>query len=253
MGFRVVIPARYASVRLPGKPLLEIAGKPMLQHVYEKALACHADEVIIATDDERIYKAAESFGAKVCLTADTHQSGTERLAEVAERYGFADNDIVINLQGDEPLMPGSCIKQVAEALASNSEASISTLCTPIDSIEDLFDPNVVKVIRDSKDFALYFSRAPIPWSRGHFDQTPPVMPKDTSLYHRHIGLYGYRASYIRNYINSEHIQLEATESLEQLRALWHGDRIIVPVAKEIPGPGVDTKADLEKVASIISN
>ncbi|MDH5572768.1 MAG: 3-deoxy-manno-octulosonate cytidylyltransferase [Gammaproteobacteria bacterium] len=252
MAFRIVIPARYASVRLPGKPLREIGGKPMLQHVYEKACCSSADEIIIATDDQRIYDIASTFANKVCMTSDQHTSGTERLAEVAQQYNFADNDIIVNLQGDEPLMPESCIEQVADALHQNKEAQIATLCTAIDSIEDVFDPNIVKVVRDSKDFALYFSRAPIPWYRGKFDQTPAQMPDEAHLHYRHIGLYAYRAAYIRNYINSDKTLLENAESLEQLRALWHGDRIIVPVANDIPGPGVDTEEDLQKVSVLIA-
>ena len=252
MAFRIIIPARYASVRLPGKPLREIAGKSMLQHVYEKACSSSADEIIIATDDQRIFETAESFSAKVCLTSDTHTSGTERLAEVAERYNFADDDIIVNLQGDEPLMPTSCIEQVADTLNKNQQASIATLCTPIDSIDDVFDPNIVKVVRDSKEFALYFSRAPIPWVRGKFDQSPALMPDESQTHYRHIGLYAYRAAYIRSYVNSYITELESTESLEQLRALWHGDKIIVPVANEIPGPGVDTEEDLEKVSALLA-
>ncbi len=250
MSYCVVIPARYASVRLPGKPLRRLAGKTMLEHVYLRACQSGAKEVIIATDDMRIHDEAERFSANVCLTADTHTSGTERLAEVVSACALDDEDIVINVQGDEPLMPVACIEQVARALQDNPDVQVSTLCTRISRLEDIFDPNIVKVVRDKNERALYFSRAPIPWCRGSFDQQPP-QAADQIDHYRHIGLYAYRAGYIKTYVNQSKSVLEDTESLEQLRVLWHGGKIIVPEALEIPGPGVDTEEDLKKVEALL--
>ena len=253
MGFRVIIPARHASTRLPGKPLREIAGRPMLQHVYDCARRSKAGDVIIATDDDRIRDTAEGFGATVCLTSAEHRSGTERLAEVVDELAIPDEEIIVNLQGDEPLMPVACINQVAEALASHPAAMVSTLCVPITDPDELFDPHVVKVVRNREGYALYFSRAPVPWHRAEFDTGRTRLPDDGTVFLRHIGLYGYRAGYIKEYVRQEHCALERAESLEQLRVLWHGGRIIVPEALEIPGPGVDTEADLEKVAALFEN
>lgn len=251
MAFSIVIPARYASTRLPGKPLLPINGKPMLQHVHERACASDAHQVIIATDDQRIQQAAEQFGATVCLTAETHRSGTERIAEVIDKHNIAEDEIIVNLQGDEPLMPAICLNQVADALAEAADASISSLCAPIDTAHELFDPHIVKVVRDANDYALYFSRAPIPWHRDEYVSTQDVLPSDGTPYFRHIGLYAYRAAYIKEYLQSADCPLEKAESLEQLRALWHGHRIIVPLATETPGPGIDTEADLKKVEKLL--
>lgn len=253
MGFRVIIPARHASTRLPGKPLREIAGRPMLQHVYDCARRSDAVQVIIATDDERIRAAAEGFGAMVCMTSAEHRSGTERLAEVVEQLAIPAGEVIVNLQGDEPLMPVACLNQVAAALAAHPAAEVSTLCVPLTDPDELFDPHIVKVVRDQDGFALYFSRAPIPWHRAEFDRRRTRLPDDGTVFLRHIGLYGYRAGYIKEYIRQEHCALERAESLEQLRVLWHGGRIIVPEASEIPGPGVDTEADLEKVAALLGN
>jgi len=251
MAFSIVIPARYASTRLPGKPLLPINGKPMLQHVYERACASDAHQVIIATDDQRIQQAAEQFGATVCLTAGTHRSGTERIAEVIDKHNVAEDEVIVNLQGDEPLMPAICLNQVADALAGAADASISTLCAPIDTAHELFDPHIVKVVRDANDYALYFSRAPIPWHRDEYVSTQDVLPSDGTPYFRHIGLYAYRAAYIKEYLRSPVCPLENAEALEQLRTLWHGHRIIVPLAAEMPGPGIDTEADLQKVEKLL--
>jgi len=250
MAYRVVIPARYASQRLPGKPLRMLAGKTMLEHVYRRACQSEAAEVIIATDDARIREASESFHARVCLTAGTHTSGTERLAEVVAICGFDDHDIVVNLQGDEPLMPVVCIEQVAQALQQHADAQVSTLCTRIHRPDEIFDPNIVKVIRDKNETALYFSRAPIPWCRGSFDQQPPLIAEQAQHY-RHIGLYAYRAGYIKTYVSQSQAMLEKVESLEQLRVLWHGGKIIVPEAMAIPGPGVDTEEDLKQVEALL--
>ena len=250
MSYHVVIPARHASVRLPGKPLRKLAGKTMLEHVYLRASQSGAEDVIIATDDARIHQAAEKFNARVCLTADTHTSGTERLAEVVSICMLDDNDIVVNVQGDEPLMPVACIEQVAKTLHDSPDAQVSTLCARITQVDDIFDPNIVKVVRDKNETALYFSRAPIPWCRSTFDQQLPVMIEQAEHY-RHIGLYAYRAGYIKTYVSQTKAMLEEVESLEQLRVLWHGGKIIVPEAVEIPGPGVDTEEDLEKVEALL--
>ncbi len=250
MSYRVVIPARYASLRLPGKPLRLLAGKTMLEHVYHCACQSGAEDVIIATDDARIHATAKSFNARVCLTADTHSSGTERLAEVVSLCAFDDNDIVVNLQGDEPLMPVACIEQVAQALQDNPDAQLSTLCVRIHRPDEIFDPNIVKVVRDKNESALYFSRAPIPWSRGEFDQQTVHLSEQFEHY-RHIGLYAYRAGYIKTYVSQTKAMMEEAESLEQLRVLWHGGKIIVPEAIEIPGPGVDTEEDLKKVEALL--
>ena len=217
MSFKIVIPARYASSRLPGKPLLDIAGKPMIQHVYERAKESKASHVIIATDDDRIEQVAAAFGADVCMTRIDHISGTDRLAEVAAKRAFADNDIIINVQGDEPCLPASLINQVADDLVQHPDADMATLFSQIDHEKHIFDPNAVKVIMDKLGYALYFSRAPIPWMRDHFDQQstlPPELP-----HYRHIGLYGYRASFLKHYAELESCVLEREESLEQLRAL----------------------------------
>ncbi len=246
--FTVIIPARYGSTRFPGKPLADIGGKPMIQHVFERASESGASRVLVATDDERIAAAARGFGAEVCMTSGTHRSGTDRLAEVVEREGLHDPAIVVNLQGDEPLMPPELIRQTAAALAQRPEADIATLATPIIAREQVFDPNVVKVVRDREGYALYFSRAPIPWDRDRFGQTDAPL---AAGYLRHLGIYGYRVSFLRRYPHLEEVELERAESLEQLRALWHGARIYVDIATAMPGPGVDTPADLEAVAAFL--
>ena len=198
--FKVVIPARYAATRLPGKPLRMLAGKPMIQHVFERAIDSGADEVLIATDDERIRDAAMQFGAKVCMTSPQHRSGTERLSEVAVRQDYTADSIVVNLQGDEPLLPPTLISQVADDLAAHSDASIATLCAPLTQAAHLFDPNVVKLVMDEAGFALYFSRAPIPWDREHFGSTPPQLGAHPD-YFRHVGLYAYRCGFLREYVD----------------------------------------------------
>ncbi len=248
MSFKVAIPSRYASTRLPGKPLVELAGKPMVQHVYERAKESGAEEIVVATDDQRIKEAAEAFGAEVCLTSAEHPSGSDRLAEVAEKLGWADDVIVVNLQGDEPLTPSSIIHQVAENLAQNQEASISTLCTPITTASQMYDPHVVKVVRDEREFALYFSRAPIPWERDALDMESH--PEIKACF-RHIGLYAYRVGYLKAFTQMEACTLENIERLEQLRALWHGARIHVGEAVEPPGHGVDTPEDVQTVEALL--
>jgi len=246
--FKVAIPARYASSRLPGKPLIDLAGKPMIQHVYERALQSGAEEVVIATDDSRVFDAAESFGAKVCMTADTHHSGSDRLAELAELRGWSDDTIIVNLQGDEPLTPQTILKQAARGLDEHPDAGIATLCTPITSASQLYDPHTVKVVRNHEGYALYFSRAPIPWERDALDVE--AHPEHNQAF-RHIGLYAYRAGYLREYAKSEPCDLERIESLEQLRALWQGIRIFVDIAEQLPGHGVDTPEDVEAVAALL--
>lgn len=250
LAFVVIIPARYASSRLPGKPLLQLAGKPMIQHVHERALASGADEVIIATDDQRIQQAAEAFGASVAMTSDRHPSGSDRLAEVVAQRGYSADTVIVNLQGDEPTMPAALIRQVADNLQQHSEASVSTLCERITTAADLFDPHVVKVISDCNGLALTFSRAAIPWDRDAFSVTTEELPQRSEHY-RHIGLYAYRAGFITEYVQWSPCALEQMEALEQLRVLWHGHRIHVAVALESPGHGVDTETDLRRVEQLL--
>nr|VFJ90211.1 MAG: 3-deoxy-manno-octulosonate cytidylyltransferase (CMP-KDO synthetase) [Candidatus Kentron sp. H]VFJ92398.1 MAG: 3-deoxy-manno-octulosonate cytidylyltransferase (CMP-KDO synthetase) [Candidatus Kentron sp. H]VFJ98988.1 MAG: 3-deoxy-manno-octulosonate cytidylyltransferase (CMP-KDO synthetase) [Candidatus Kentron sp. H] len=247
MHFTIVIPARYASTRLPGKPLLAIAGKPMLEHVHAHALASGAARVIIATDDERIRTAALGFGAEVRMTSPAHASGTERIAEVVAILKEPDHGIVVNVQGDEPLLPPGLMRQVARDLSDHPGGDVATLCERITDGETLFDPAVVKVVMDWKGDALYFSRAPIPWDRDHFATRPDALPPEGAhgpVYHRHIGIYAYRAAFLRDYAARPHCPLEKVEALEQLRVLYDGGKIHVGKAVEPPGFGVDTPADL---------
>lgn len=243
MSFVAIIPARFASTRLPGKPLVDIQGKPMVVHVMERALESGADRVIVATDNEEVARAVETAGGEVCMTRADHHSGTERLAEVIDRYQFADDTIIVNVQGDEPMIPPVIIRQVAENLAK-SEAGMATLAVPIETAEEAFNPNAVKVVMDAKGYALYFSRATIPWDRERFATSREEIG-DTFL--RHIGIYGYRAGFIRRYVSWEPSPLEHIELLEQLRVLWYGEKIHVAVAKAIPSVGVDTPEDLARV------
>ncbi len=251
MSFKVVIPARYASVRLPGKPLLDIAGKPMIQHVHARALESGAAEVVVATDDSRIAEACKGFGADVCMTSDQHRSGSDRIAEVVAIRGWGAEEVIVNLQGDEPCMPPSLLSQVAEDMEIHPAASISTLCTAITQRSTLFDPHVVKVVVDAEGFALYFSRAPIPWHRDEFVDADRPLPSKTG-FARHIGLYAYRAGYLAQFVSWKHAPIELAESLEQLRVLWHGGKIHVSQAKEEPGHGVDTREDLVRVTRLLS-
>lgn len=249
-GFKVVIPARFASTRLPGKPLLEINGKPMIQHVVERARASAADEVVVATDDKRIADACDALGVRAVLTAAGHRSGTDRIAEVVERCGWSSETVVVNLQGDEPCMPPALIDQVAAELAEADADSVgvATLAYPIRDSAVLFDPHVVKVVTTAAGLALYFSRAPVPWHRDEFLGKRARLP-DSVTFLRHIGLYAYRVSFLKRYVVFEPSPLELAESLEQLRVLWHGEAIRVGVASEEPGPGVDTPDDLARVAT----
>lgn len=250
--FRVVIPARYASSRLPGKALMSIGSKPMVQWVYERSLASGADEVLIATDDLLIVSAGHSFDAEVIMTASTHTSGTDRIAEVARQRGWPKNDIIVNVQGDEPLIPPPVIKQVAALLASHPDADIATLATPIDSLEELLNPNVVKVVTDARGRALYFSRAPIPWNR---DGAPGGINTQRVFAgaRRHIGIYAYRVGALLRMAALEPTALERAEKLEQLRALENGLEIRVADAIERPGPDVNTPEDFERVMTLVSS
>ncbi|MGF1696094.1 3-deoxy-manno-octulosonate cytidylyltransferase [Vibrio lamellibrachiae] len=249
MSFTVVIPARFQSTRLPGKPLADIAGKPMIQWVYEQAIQAGAEQVIIATDDKRVAQAVTSFGGQVCMTSADHESGTERLAEVAKVMNIPDDHIIVNVQGDEPLVPPSIIKQVAENLAG-SVAPMATLGVEISDESEVFNPNSVKVVTDKEGYALYFSRATIPWDRDAFNKENPSVSQPLL---RHIGIYAYRAGFINTYINWQPTALEKIECLEQLRVLWHGEKIHVDIAKEAPAAGVDTPEDLEIVRAILSH
>ena len=246
--FRVVIPARFASTRLPGKALVSIGGKPMIQWVHERARTSRAAEVLIATDDARIAEAGRAFGASVEMTLASHQSGTDRIAEVARAKGWRDGDIVVNVQGDEPLMPPVLIDQVAELLLSNGAAGMASLASPLARLEDLLDPNVVKVVADSTGRAMYFSRAPIPWNR---DSAPSGLASQRSFggARRHIGIYAYRVGALLRVAALAPTPLEQTEKLEQLRALENGIEIRVADAIELPGPDVNTPEDLERVAA----
>jgi 3-deoxy-manno-octulosonate cytidylyltransferase (CMP-KDO synthetase) len=244
--FRVVIPARYASTRLPGKALLPMAGKPMVQWVWERAGKSRASEIVVATDDSRIAEAAKSFGAGVVMTAATHPSGTDRIAEVARTRGWAAGDIVVNVQGDEPLIPPALINQVAGLLEQNAESDMATLGMPLTRIEQLMDPNVVKVVMDAAGRALYFSRAPIPWQR---DSAPAGFASQTSFAgaRRHIGIYAYRVSALLQLASWPATPLETAEKLEQLRALENGLEIRIADCVEPAGPDVNTPEDVERV------
>ncbi len=244
----VVIPARYASTRLPGKALLDIAGKPMLQHVHECARRSGATRVIVATDDERIRAAVLGFSGEVCMTGGHHQSGTDRIAEVCQQLSFAADEIVVNLQGDEPLMPPDLIAKVAATLAEHPHAVMASACHPIKDKQALLNPNVVKVVLDAEGCALYFSRAPIPWPR---DSLPQTNAGPVQALH-HIGLYAYRAGFIRRYASWPPCPLEKIEALEQLRVLWHGEKIVMHETPRPPEAGVDTPEDLERVRRYLS-
>jgi 3-deoxy-manno-octulosonate cytidylyltransferase (CMP-KDO synthetase) len=242
-GFIAVIPARYASTRLPGKPLADIAGKPMIEWVYRQTVQSGASEVIVATDDERIAAACRAFDARVELTSSEHASGTDRIAEIARRFGWDDDQIVVNVQGDEPLISPVCIAQAARLLGWHPQAAIATLVAPLESAAQFHDPNYVKVVTDKDGYALYFSRAPIPWPRD--GDTPQVL--------RHLGLYAYRAAGLRAISAAPPCVLEQVEKLEQLRALWLGYKIVVAEAAEPPSPHVDTEEDLAKVRRYLAN
>jgi 3-deoxy-manno-octulosonate cytidylyltransferase (CMP-KDO synthetase) len=250
LAFDVVIPARYASTRLPGKPLRLIAGRPMLQHVVQRAAESGAVAVRVATDDDRIRRAAQDWGVSVCMTSPRHRSGTERVAEVVEQLGYPDDAIVVNLQGDEPLMPPELVHQVAAELSAHPGAALATLALPVEAAEELFDPNVVKVVTDARGFALYFSRAPIPWHRDAFAGDRQRLPHGV-CWQRHLGLYAYRAGFLRAFAGWPVSPIEEVESLEQLRALWRGAAIRVAQAARSCPPGVDTEADLARAEACL--
>ena len=253
MSYTVVIPARYNSSRLPGKPLVDIAGKPMIQRVWEQANKSAAQRVLVATDDERVFQCAQSFGAEVCMTSAAHPSGTDRLQQVVSELGLADEHIVINVQGDEPLIPPAVIDQVAENLASSEVADIATLCQAIESEDELLNPNAVKVVTDQQGLALYFSRAAIPWPREAFATSKVSDEKrlpDSKNWMRHIGIYAYRVKFLHRYVTWSPAPLEQLEQLEQLRALYHGVRIHVAAARSLVPAGVDTPADLAVVRAL---
>ena len=250
--FIVIIPARYASTRLPGKPLRDIAGLSMIQRVWQQALKSDAAQVVIATDDSRIEQAAQAFGAQVCMTRADHVSGTDRLQEVAQQLGLTDQQLVINVQGDEPLIPPAVINQVAENLAKNPQAGVSTLCEPIETVADFLNPNAVKVVSDKQGMACYFSRAPVPWPRDHFQAGQTSMP-ELDLARRHIGIYGYRVAQLNSFVTWPVAPLEQAESLEQLRFMWNGIGIHVADAVEPVPAGIDTEVDLQAAINIIKS
>lgn len=251
MKFTVIIPARYASSRLPAKPLADIHGKPMIVRVMEQAKKSGATNVIIATDHQQVFDVVSSYGGEVILTSDKHNSGTERLAEVINYYQLADDEVIVNVQGDEPLIPPVIIDQVAENLVKY-QTGMATLAVPIESASEAFNPGAVKVVTDKDGYALYFSRATIPWERDRFAQMATDVNKQSigDFYLRHIGIYAYRAGFIRQYINWAPSSLEQIEMLEQLRVLWYGEKIHVAVAKQAPAIGVDTQEDLDKVRAL---
>ena len=249
--FIAIIPARYASTRLPGKPLADVAGKPMVVRVAERAIEAGAERVVVATDDERIKVAVEANGIAACLTSADHPTGTDRLAEAANRLALDDDAIVVNVQGDEPLLSPRLISAVAELLAAHAGAAIATACHPITDAAEAFNPNVVKVVLDHERHALYFSRATIPWAREAFASGRADVPAGLPLY-RHYGLYAYRVRFLRRFPTLAPAPIERFEALEQLRALWHGYRIVVEITDGTPAPGVDTPEDLERVRALFA-
>jgi 3-deoxy-manno-octulosonate cytidylyltransferase (CMP-KDO synthetase) len=249
--FTVLIPARYASTRLPGKPLADIAGKPMVVRVAERALKSGAARVVVATDDERVRAAVASYGIAVCMTRQDHATGTDRLAEAAVALGLPDEEIVVNVQGDEPLLEPALMRSMAGLLDAKQDAAIATACHPIVDAAEAFNPNVVKVVLDAAGYAMYFSRATIPWARDAFARTRDTLPEGIAIY-RHYGLYAYRTSFLRAYPDLAPSPVERSEALEQLRALWHGYRIAVEITQGTPAPGIDTPEDLARVRLLYS-
>ena len=249
--FTVIIPARHASTRLPGKPLADICGKPMVVRVAERALLAGAARVVVATDDERIRAVVEANGIAACITSADHPTGTDRLAEAARKLRLPDDAIVVNVQGDEPLLSPALIRGMAELLVANPDAAIATACHAITDPAEAFNPNVVKVVLDHRGHALYFSRATIPWAREAFAGGATRVPDGLPLY-RHYGLYAYRVRFLAAYPALSPAPIERFEALEQLRALWHGYRIVVSVTEGTPAPGVDTPEDLERVRALFA-
>jgi 3-deoxy-manno-octulosonate cytidylyltransferase (CMP-KDO synthetase) len=248
--FTVLIPARHASTRLPGKPLADIGGKPMVVRVAENARRSRAQRVVIATDDARIAEVSRAHGIEAVLTRDDHPTGTDRLAEAAALLGLARDAIVVNVQGDEPLLAPALVDRVAELLASRADAAIATACHAIHDTDEAFNPNVVKVVLDAQHNALYFSRATVPWARDAFATgRPDALPAGLPLY-RHYGLYAYRVDFLLRFPTLPVAPIERFEALEQLRAMWHGERIVVEITQGTPAPGVDTPVDLERVRAL---
>lgn len=247
---RIIIPARYSSSRLPTKLLIEIAGKPVLQHTYEKALACKFDSVLIATDHADIAALCQKIGAEYCMTSETHPSGTDRCAEAMQMMSYSEQDIILNLQGDEPLMAMENLLHVTRNLADNPSCVAATLCEPLFEKKDVFNPHYVKVVFDQHHHALYFSRAPIPWARDDF---PAQMPAEQFCYYRHIGLYAYRGKFLNQYPALCEAPFEQLESLEQLRVLYHGFKMHVGTAPVHSPPGIDTAASLLAARQILEN
>lgn len=258
MSFLVVIPARFNSSRLPGKVLLDIAGKPMVQWVWERARASAAARVVVATDDTRVAAAVADFGGEVCMTRASHESGTDRLQEVAEQLELDDDQIIVNVQGDEPLIPPAAIDQVAINLAGSERAGIATLARRIRTVDEVFNPNIVKVVVDNSLHALYFSRAPLPWDRDEWHRdtgSAPLAESNAVLageWARHIGIYAYRAAFLHRFVQWPMGRLERLEKLEQLRALENGVAIHVDEATAIIPPGVDTAEDIEHVRALLA-
>ncbi len=249
MSYTVLVPARLASTRLPDKPLADIAGLPMVVRVAQRAQQSGAARVVVAADDARITAACAAHGVEAILTRKDHPSGSDRLAEACEQLGLDGDAIVVNVQGDEPLIDPALIDAVAAALAARADAAMSTAVHAIDSLDDFLNPNVVKAVLDAQDNALYFSRAPIPWWRDGGPR-PTTLPSPAPL--RHVGIYGYRAGFVRRFPTLPPAPLETTETLEQLRALWHGHRIVVHRSAHAPGPGVDTPEDLARVRALFT-
>lgn len=248
----VIIPARFDSSRFPGKVLELLSGKPIIQHVCESVQRGNDRRCIVATDSDRVADAVKGFGGEAVMTSDQHQSGSDRVCEVIDQMGFSDDELVINVQGDEPLMPPAVVDQVEAALREFSDCDMATACHPIDAVEEYLDPNAVKVVFDHRGFALYFSRAPIPADRSvMLSSTANQLPASGCW--RHIGIYGFRAGALRKFSRAEPVALETTECLEQLRALNNGLRIHVSVAQERPGPGIDTPEDLRRVEALLAN
>lgn len=250
MKFKVVIPARHASSRLPAKPLLDIAGKPMVVRVAERARLSGAEQVVVATDHQAIFDVAFQHGFQALMTREDHPSGTDRIAEVAKHFNWLGDEVVVNVQGDEPLIAPLLIREVAENLNAHPAAAIATVSHVIHDKETMFNPNVVKVVIDAQGYAMYFSRAPIPYARDAFTQNLDIPPK-MSVY-RHVGIYAYRAKFLADYTKLSPAVVEQYEALEQLRALWHGYKISVAVTEQAPAAGVDTQQDLELVRKLFA-
>lgn len=250
MDFRIVIPARYHSKRLPGKVLMDLNGKPILQHVYERAVESGADSVVIATEDKRIAEVAEGFDAQVCMTSSENASGTDRISEAVVALGYLEDEIIVQVHADEPLIPISVIRQVAKNLHEFQTVRVATLCEIIENTDELFDPNNVKVVFNKRQFAMYFSRAPIPWVKASFPvkKNEPLTDQD---HYRHVGIYAYRAGFLQEFMEWGNSPLEEIEGLEQLRVLWHGGRVHVAIAEEKSPIDINTKEDLEKIKALM--